>query len=131
MIRLGGRNLLVIIYRILSILLVISLLIYITLVFREKHYLKQNIIILDNKNISTEDISEVDISEFTFQGIKARTGDEVKIETDANKYKGTIIGIEFDNKLMHIITTKNEIKKIKIGNIENFKMLNKYGSFFS
>lgn len=119
------------IYRISVTLLAVNIAMYIFLVIREKFYLRQNIIMLDYRNIRQEDISEVDINEFTFQGIKARTGDEVRVDTDEKKYKGTVIGIEFDNKLMHIVTKRKEIKKIKIGNIENFKILNKYGSFFS
>ena len=83
----GGSKLLTTIFRILVTLLVVNMTIYIFLVVREKFYLRQNVIMLDYRNIRQEDISEVDINEFIFQGIKARTGDEVRVDTDEKNTK--------------------------------------------
>lgn len=118
------------IYSISIVLLLSSLLAYILIVLKEKYFLKQNMIVLDNRYLDQRDINETDITEFIFQGVETRSGDEVRVVTDSKKYEGTIIGLRYDDESLHILTYENEIKKIKIGKIEDFVMLTKYGSFF-
>lgn len=118
-------------YYLTIIFLVISVIGYILSVVKEKMYLKKNIILLDNKYITQEDLDETDMNEFLLYGSKMKTGDEIKLVTNEKKrFNGTIIGAKKSEKVIHLITNKNEIIKFKIDNIADFKIISKYGSFF-
>lgn len=118
-------------YNLLIVFLIISVLGYILCVAKEKIYLKKNIILLDNKHITQEDLDETDMNEFILYGSKIKTGDEIKVTTNEKKhFNGIIIGAKKSEKVIHLITHKNEIIKFKIDNISDFKIISKYGSFF-
>ena len=129
---LGGKDLFLFLFRLSLTLLMLSILGYILAVLKEKVFLKRNMVVIDNKHLKQEDIDETDVNEFIFQGIKARSGDEVKLVTKSKKkYRGTIIGLKIDEGTIHIITNDNEVKKLDVKNIKDFIMLSKYGSFFN
>lgn len=113
-------------------LFIISFLIYILIIIREKIYIKKNVIVIENKYLTKEDIEEVDVSEFVVRGIKVRSGDEIKIITSNRKtLNGTLIGGNKRNKAIHMITFDNKIKKLEINKIKKFKIISKYGKFLN
>jgi 16S rRNA U1498 N3-methylase RsmE len=112
-------------------LFILSIVGYALVVLKEKYFLRQNVIFIDNKYLTQEDIDETDMNEFIYRGIKMRSGDEVKLIIKGNKrLNGIIIGAKQEDGSIHIITHDNEVVKCKIDNILKFKVVNKYGSFF-
>lgn len=110
---------------------IISIFGYILSVIKEKIYLKKNIILLDNKHVTQDDLDETDMNEFILYGSKIKTGDEIKVIINGKRrFNGIIIGAKKSEKAIHLITRKNEIIKCKIENISDFKIISKYGSFF-
>lgn len=111
---------------------VASLFGYVLVVLKEKYYLKKNIILIDNKYISNDEIEDTDLYEFVLDGTKLTAGDEITIQTKTNeKYKGVVIGAIAKEHSIKIITYTNEIIKLRIDTIREFKILGKYGKFFS
>ena len=47
-------------------LFIFSIIGYILVVLKEKFFLKQNIILIDNKHLTQEDLDETDINEFIY-----------------------------------------------------------------
>ncbi|TFZ39555.1 hypothetical protein E4100_07980 [Soehngenia longivitae] len=111
---------------------VASLFGYVLVVLKEKYYLKKNIILIDNKYISNDEIEDTDLYEFVLDGTKLTAGDEITIQTKTNeKYKGVVIGAIAKEHSIKIITYTNEIIKLRIDTIREFKILGKYGKFFN
>jgi len=109
-----------------------SLLGYTLIVLREKFYLKNNIIFIDNRHVSQDEIEDTDLQEFFLDGTKLKAGDEVSIVTKSKeKFKGIIVGaIKHDNSIK-IITYANKVIKLRIDSINRFRVMSKYGKFFS
>lgn len=104
---------------------------YIFTVIKEKHYLKNNMIVIENKSVTQKDLDEADIKEFVLNGVKVRFGDEIKIITDCNnKFKGILIGAVKEERSIMMVTYDNKVEKLDINNIAKFKIISKYGSFF-
>ncbi|MBS4534208.1 hypothetical protein GOQ29_01095 [Clostridium sp. D2Q-14] len=115
----------------LYILLSASILGYILVVIKEKIYLKNNTIVLDNKVITNEVINETDINEFLIGNLRIRSGDEVSLILNSKeKFKGIIIGAKKREKLLLLATYSNEILRLKVNNIMEIKVVSKYGKFF-
>ncbi len=111
---------------------VASLFGYVLVVLKEKYYLKKNIILIDNKHISNDEIEDADLYEFILDGTKLKAGDEVTIQTKTNeKYKGVVIGAIAKEHSIKIITYTNEVINLRIDTIREFKILGKYGKFFN
>lgn len=105
---------------------------YVLVVLKEKYYLKRNIILIDNKHVSNDEIEDTDLYEFVLDGTKLSAGDEVTIQTKTDeKYKGVVIGAIPKDHSIKIVTYTNEIIKLRIDTIREFKILSKYGKFFS
>ncbi len=129
---LGGNYLFLFFYRLVIMLFILSIAGYILVVLKEKYFLRQNIILIDNKHLTQEDIDEIDTNNFIYRGTKMRSGDEIKLTTKENEeLKGIIIGAKKEEGIIHIITHDNRIIKCRIDNILKFKIVNKYGSFFN
>lgn len=129
---LGGEYLFIFIYRLGIGLFIFSILAYILVVLREKIFLKNNIILIDNKNLTQKDIDNTNINEFVYKGISIRSGDGIKIVTkEKDIFDGIIIGANKEKKSVHIITYKNEVIECPINNIKKIKIIDKYGSFLS
>lgn len=119
------------ILKFLITLWVISILGYIFTVLKEKRYLKNNMIVIENKWVTQEDLDEADIKEFIFNGVEARFGDEIKIVTDCNnKFKGILIGAAKKDRAILLVTYDNKVERLSINNITQFKIISKYGKFF-
>ncbi len=124
--------LLIYIQKVLIALFTVSVIGYIFTVLKQKVYLKNNIIVIENKAVSQEDLDKADMKEFVFKGKAVKSGDEVRVITNKNdKYEGTLIGISRKEKALLMVTYKDEIKELKIDNIEKFKIICKYGQFFN
>ncbi|NLY47170.1 MAG: hypothetical protein GX053_14460 [Tissierella sp.] len=120
------------IYRLAITLFVLSIAGYVLVVLKEKFLLKNNIIIIDNKHLTPEDLSETDINEFIFKGQSIKSGDEILVITkNEEKVNGIIIGAKKSEDTIHIITYKNDVIKCKIDNIMKFKIVSRYGRFFN
>ena len=120
------------IQKILLFLLAISFAGYILVVLREKFYLKNNLIIIDNKTVTPKHLEKADMKEFVLDGSRAKSGDEIKIVTNAkDKFVGILIGAIKKEKAILMVTHNNEIKQLSIDNILRFKVISKYGKFFN
>ncbi len=116
---------------ILIMLLFTSVLGYVLVVLKEKFYLKNNIILIENKHVTEEHLNDTDMKEFFLDGTMLKAGDEIRVLTSRNeKIIGTLIGAIKKEKSILLVTHKNKIVKFKIDNIQQFKILSKYGKFF-
>ena len=123
--------LLIYIQRILFILLIANILGYVLVVLKEKIYLKNNIIVIDKKTVTEDHLKEADMKEFTLDGTRVKSGDEIKVVTIAKeKIQGILIGAIKKEKAILLVTHRNQIKKFDIDNISKFKVVSKYGKFF-
>lgn len=111
--------------------LIISLSGYFFVIMREKYYLKNNIIIIDNKSVRPKDFEDIDMKQMSYKGIKLKTGDELKIKMKNKTYKGTLIGGKFKEGVLKIITSSDEILELKVKNILDLKLTREYGKFFT
>lgn len=105
---------------------------YTLVVFKEKYYLKNNIIFIDNRYISQDEIEDTDMQEFFLDGTKLKAGDEISIMTKSKeKFKGILIGAVNNDQSIKMVTYANEVIKLKIESINQFRIMSKYGKFFS
>lgn len=115
----------------LTIMVFASLLGYILVVLKEKFYLKNNVILIDNKHVTEEHLNDTDMKEFFLDGTRLTAGDEIRVLTRKNeKVIGTLIGAVKKDKSILLVTHKNKIIKFSVDNILQFKILSKYGKFF-
>ena len=115
-----------------SILLFASVLGYSLTVLKEKYYLKNNIILIDNKHISQEEIDDTDMQEFFLDGTRLKAGDEITVITKTKeKFRGVVLGAFQKEQSIKLVTHANEIIKLKIESIKQFRIMSKYGKFFS
>ncbi|NLW22595.1 MAG: hypothetical protein GXY88_04970 [Tissierellia bacterium] len=122
---------LIYIQRVLLVLFLVSILGYVLVVLREKYFLKNNVIIIDKKSVTQEDIEKADVKEFIFAGNKVKSGDEIRIITVAkDKFEGILLGAIIKDRSILMVTYNNEIKELSIDNILKFKVISKYGKFF-
>lgn len=113
-------------------LLVTSIFGYIFATFKEKIYLKNNIIVIDKKSVTQEHLESADMKEFVLDGLRVKAGDEIKVVTKENKkYNGILIGAKKIEKSIMMITHRDEVKSFNIDNISKFKIISKYGKFFN
>lgn len=119
-------------YILIVSLFFLSLFGYVLVIVKEKLYMKKNVIIIENKHLTREDLNEIDMNIFVLKGKRTKAGDEIKIITsEKEKINGTFIGVNHTNKSIHIITFKNKIEKLEIDNILKFKITSKYGKFLN
>lgn len=117
---------------ILIILFIGSVFGYIFAILKEKLYLKNNIIVIDKKAVTQEHLEEADMKEFILDGLRVKSGDEIKVTTKEKKnYNGILIGAKKKDKKILIVTHTDEIKQFEIDNISKFKIISKYGRFFT
>ncbi|NLW39750.1 MAG: hypothetical protein GXY96_02335 [Tissierellia bacterium] len=117
---------------ILIFLFVLNIIGYILIVLREKMYLKNNIIFIDNKHVTSQHLEKADMKEFELDGTRVKAGDEIKVITKTkDKFAGILIGAIRKERAILMVTHKNEIKQLKIDNIIEFKIISKYGQFFN
>lgn len=120
------------IFRLAITLFFLSLAGYILVVLKEKFLLKNNMIIIDNKHLTHEDLNETDINEFIFKGQRIKSGDEISVVTkNKGRVNGIIIGAKKSEDAIHIITYHNDVVKCKIDNIMRLKIVSRYGRFFN
>ena len=115
-----------------TMILITSIFGYIFSTLREKMYLKNNIIVIDKKAVTQEHLESADMKEFVLDGVKAKSGDEIKVITkEKERYNGILIGAKKIEKSIMMITHRDEIKSFSIDNIVKFKITSKYGQFFN
>ncbi len=115
-----------------SVFLFASVLGYSLTVLKEKYYLKNNIILIDNKHISQDEIDDTDMQEFFLDGTRLKAGDEISVVTKTKeKFSGVVLGAVQQEQSIKLITYANEVIKLKIESIKQFKIMSKYGKFFS
>ena len=115
-----------------SVFLFASVLGYSLTVLKEKYYLKNNIILIDNKHIYQDEIDDTDMQEFFLDGTRLKAGDEISVVTKTKeKFSGVVLGAVQQEQSIKLITYANEVIKLKIESIKQFKIMSKYGKFFS
>ncbi len=113
-------------------LFIISVVGYILSVLREKLFLKNNMIVINKKSVTQDHLDEADMKEFIFDGNRVKSGDEVKVVLKGNKrLEGIVIGARKRDRIIILVTHKDEVKKLSIDNIKKFKIISKYGKFFT
>lgn len=123
--------LIIYIQRVLFVLLLANILGYILVVLKEKIYLKNNMIVIDKKNVTQNHLEEADMKEFILDGTRVKSGDEIKVVTIAKeKIEGILIGAIKKERAILLVTHNDQIKKFDIDNILKFKVISKYGKFF-
>lgn len=123
--------LIIYIQRILFVLLLANILGYILVVLKEKIYLKNNMIVIDKKNVTQNHLDVADMKEFILDGTRVKSGDEIKVITIAKeKIEGILIGAIKKERAILLVTHNNQVKKFDIDNILKFKVISKYGKFF-
>ncbi|MBS4539712.1 hypothetical protein GOQ27_14660 [Clostridium sp. D2Q-11] len=101
------------------------------MVIKEKVYLKNNTILIDNKVVTNDHIKETDISEFLIGELKVRSGDEISLVlNNEEKFNGIIIGAKKRENLLLLVTHSNEIMRLKVNKIRKIRVVSKYGKFF-
>ncbi len=118
--------------KIISIMLLfVSVIGYILVVLKEKIYLMKNIILINKKSVKPEHINQIDIKEFLLNGIRIKSGDEIKIILNTKeKINGIVIGAKKKENSIIIVTHKDKVKKFNVNTIKTIKLVSKYGSFF-
>ncbi len=115
----------------LFIFLIVSVLGYLFIILKEKYYFSQNIILIDSKGISQEQIDEIEAKHFTLGNKEIMSGDEMKIYFDNHKIiRGIILGAKLKENTILILTPNDQIKYVFIEDIIAFKITSKYGKFF-
>lgn len=117
---------------ILVMLFLVSIFGYILVVLKEKMYLRNNLIIIDKKSVTQEHLDEVEIKEFRLGRVQVRAGDEVKIVTLGNKkHQGIILGAKRGDNSIVMVTHDDKVKQFNVTKIKKFKIISKYGKFFT
>ncbi len=115
----------------LWMLFVVTLLGYFLVTIKEKYYLLNNMIMIDCKGVTQEDLNEVELKHFKLGNAEIMAGDEMKICIYKNyKLQGTILGAKITDNSILMITDHKKIEAISIKDIKNFKIISKYGKFF-
>ncbi|SHJ13352.1 hypothetical protein SAMN02745975_01349 [Geosporobacter subterraneus DSM 17957] len=115
----------------LCMLFFVSLSGYFMVTVKEKYYLMNNIIMIDCKGVTQEDLDEVELKHFKLGNAEIMAGDEMKICIRENhKLQGTILGAKMTDNSIIIITDHQRVEAISIKDIKNFKVISKYGKFF-
>lgn len=115
----------------LIMLLITSIIGYILVVLKEKIYLKNNIILIDNKSVTQDHLDNTDMKEFFLDGTILKAGDEIRVITRREeKVKGILIGAIQKEKSILLVTNGNKVLKFRVDNIKQFKIISKYGKFF-
>lgn len=117
--------------KIVYMLLTVSVIGYICVVLKEKFYLSNNIIVIENKVVTDECLNEADIKVFALGGENVKSGDEVRVILAGNKkVSGIIIGAKKKENLLLLVTHDDKVEKLSINKIKKFKIISKYGRFF-
>ncbi len=105
---------------------------YIMVVIKEKLYLKNNIIVLDFKNLDQDELKNIDVKHFMLGSTELMAGDEIKVELDNSlNIKGVLLGVIKSENAIAIATKAQGIKNLKISTIRKLKVISKYGKFFT
>jgi len=112
-------------------LLLVSIIGYILVVFKEKMTLMDNTIIINKKSVTQEHIDEADLKVFVIDGITLKSGDEIRVFLSKNiKIEGILIGAKLKDKEIVVVTHDDEVKKLKMDLVRKIKVVSKYGKFY-
>ena len=115
----------------LRMLFLVTILGYFLVTIKEKYYLLNNMIMIDCKGVTQEDLNEVELKHFKLGKAEIMAGDEMKICIYKNhKLQGTVLGAKMTNNSILMITDHQKVEAISIKDIKNFKIISKYGKFF-
>lgn len=114
------------------ILYILSATGYILAVAREKYYLKNNIVFIENKNVDPEHIKELDVKHFMLGSKEIMAGDEVKILLNNEVcIRGTVLGGNKSENSIAILTDDDAVRRFRVSSIKKLKIISKYGKFFN
>lgn len=117
---------------IIVFLLIVCLAGYALAVMKEKINLKLNVVVIDNKAVTQEQIDEADIKIIYVEGKMMRAGDEIQLKLDTKEtIKGILLGVKGSERQMLVFTHSNELKRFAIDTIDKIKITSKYGRFFN
>ncbi len=114
---------------ILIVLLLTCIVGYVAATMKEKVYLSKDMIVLNNRNISQNDIDKVDARCFSIGSVEIMSGDEIKIVRDNLEIvKGMVIGA---NTQKNTIVVAENSKPVEVGTngIKRIKIISRYGKF--
>ena len=113
-------------------ILLICVIGYVLVVIKEKFYLKNNIIVIDFKNLDQEELRNIDVKHFMLGSTELMAGDEIRVEFDNSlNIKGVLLGVVKAENTIAIATKAQGIKNFQINTIKKLKVISKYGKFFN
>ncbi|ABR48956.1 hypothetical protein Amet_2806 [Alkaliphilus metalliredigens QYMF] len=105
---------------------------YVFTVLKEKYYLKNNVVYIENKNIEPKILDKVDIRHFMLGAIEIMAGDEIKVSLDnSNKLSGTVLGANKKENTIILLLSGEEVEFLNIKLIKKLKVISRYGKFFN
>lgn len=115
----------------LGMLFFVTVLGYFMVTIKEKYYLLNNVIMIDCKGVTQEDLDEVELKHFKLGNAEIMAGDEMKICVHENhKFQGTVLGAKVTSNSILMVTEQQKVESISIKDIKNFKIISRYGKFF-
>lgn len=116
----------------LTMLFCVTLLGYIFVIIKEKYYLMNNIVLIDCKGITQQDLDAIELKHFKLGSSEIMAGDEMKICIDNNnQLRGTVLGAKITDNSILMVTDGKKVECISIQEIKKFKIISRYGKFFN
>ncbi|QZY57143.1 hypothetical protein [Crassaminicella profunda] len=116
----------------LLMLLIVSILGYIFTILKEKYYLWNNTIFIENKVVSQVHMDEIESKHFKIGSIEVMAGDEMKIHFyDHPTVKGIILGAKIQDNSVWVVTAKKQVHSVSVKDIKKIKIVSRYGKFFN
>lgn len=100
-------------------------------VMKEKLALQNNVVIIDNENVSNEDLERANVKVFLIQGIKIHAGDRIRVITKfKDRLEGMVVGADAKAESL-IIASDYDVMDIQFKKIKEVKLMSRYGRFFT
>lgn len=116
---------------VIAVLLAIRILRNIFTVIREKIALSNNMIVIENDHISSEDLERAEVKMFMIQGKKIHAGDRIKVVTKfKDKIEGLVLGVDTKQEAL-ILAADASVVDIQFRKIADVKLISRYGRFFT
>lgn len=115
----------------LAALVVLRILRNILDVVKEKMALHNNVVIIDNDNVSNEDLERATVKVFLIQGMKIHAGDRIRVITKfRDKMEGMVLGADTKAESL-VLADKHDVMDIQFKKIKEVKLVSRYGHFFT
>lgn len=112
-------------------LLLVCFIGYFFVVIKEKFYLKNHIILIDQE-VEPDLLENIDVKHFMLGATEIMAGDEVKIQMDnLTSIRGTVLGVIKAEDSIALLTNTKGVASLKVSSIRKLKVISRYGKFFA